>query len=66
MAQSLASPQCFSMVLIDTKLHGGALDGYEIFRDTMPQLYEEYMFIPFILAPMQDEQLKRIVKERLV
>jgi hypothetical protein len=24
------------------------------------------MFIPFILAPMQDEQLKRIVKARLV
>ena len=43
------------MVLLDTKLHGGALDGSEIFRDSMPQLYEEYMFIPFILAPMQDE-----------
>jgi hypothetical protein len=42
-------------MLIDTKLYGGALDGCEIFRDSMPQLYEEYMFAPFILSPMPED-----------
>ena len=41
-AQSLLIPQCFSLVLIDTQLYGGALDGSEIFKDTMPIMYEEY------------------------
>jgi hypothetical protein len=34
-AQSLMGKQCFAIVLIDNKLHGGALDGADIFRDTM-------------------------------
>lgn len=31
----------------------------------MPQLYEEYMFAPFILAPMGNSQLRRIIISRL-
>lgn len=54
-AQSLAAPQCFSLILVDSKLHGGALDGGDVFKDLMPLLYEEYMFTPFILAPMGDQ-----------
>lgn len=64
-AQSLSTPQCFSVILIDTKLYGGSLDGCEIFKDTMPQLYEEYMFAPFILSPMGDSQLKKIIYLKL-
>jgi hypothetical protein len=52
-------------MLIDTKLHGGALDGSDIFRDTMPILYEEYLITPFILTPMSEQQLKRVIKEKL-
>jgi hypothetical protein len=64
-AQSLANPQCFSLLLIGERLHGGALDGSEIFKDTMPIMYEEYMITPFILTPMQQDQMKRILKERV-
>ena len=32
----------------------------------MPILYEEYMITPIILSPMNDFQLKRIIKEKLI
>jgi hypothetical protein len=32
----------------------------------MPILYEEYMITPFILTPMTDIQLKRVIKEKLI
>lgn len=65
-AQSLSTPMCFGLILIDAKLHGSALDGDDVFRDLMPLLYEEYMFTPFILSPMNEQQLKSIIKESLV
>ncbi len=32
----------------------------------MPIMYEEYMITPIILSPMNDFQLKRIIKEKLI
>jgi hypothetical protein len=64
-AQSLAKQACFGILVIDTKLHGGALDGHDVFRDPMPLLYEEYMFAPFFLTPLSEEQLKRIIREAI-
>ncbi len=52
-------------MLVGDRLHGGALDGQEIFKDTMPIMYEEYMITPFIMTPMSDDQLKRVIKERI-
>jgi len=31
----------------------------------MPIMYEEYMITPFILTPMPQDQMKRILKERV-
>lgn len=31
----------------------------------MPIMYEEYMITPFILTPMAQDQMKRILKERV-
>lgn len=52
-------------MLVGERLHGGALDGSEIFKDTMPIMYEEYMITPFIMTPMLEEQLKRVIKEKI-
>jgi hypothetical protein len=52
-------------MLIDARLHGGAMDGSDIFKDNMPVLYEEYMITPFILSAMTDSMLKRLIKEAI-
>jgi hypothetical protein len=31
----------------------------------MPIMYEEYMITPFILTPMSQDQLKRILKDKV-
>lgn len=59
-AQSLTIPSCFSLIVINDAL----VNEITAFKK-YSNIFENYMFTPFFLKPLEEQQLDRIMKEAL-